>query len=174
MAPWPKPGEEDLPRATFAAGCFWGPELLFQRVPGVVSTAVGYTGGHVENPTYEQVCSGRTGHTEAVEMTFKPDEVTYQQLVDKFYENHDPTTLNRQKNDVGTQYRSGIYYRTDEEKQIAEAGKAKIPGAVTEIAQLTTFYPAESYHQQYLENGGRGGRKQSARKECNDPIRCYG
>jgi len=156
-------------------GCFWGPQLVFERVPGVVTTAVGYTGGKVENPSYEAVCSGSTGHTEAVEMTYKPSEVTYEQLVAKFYENHDASTLNRQKGDVGTQYRSGIYYRTDEEKQIAEAAKAKVPGAVTEIKPLDHFWPAEDYHQRYLwEKGGRMGRPQSAAKSCNDPIRCYG
>lgn len=172
---WPPTADAELPRATFAAGCFWGPQLVFERIPGVVHTAVGYTGGKVDNPSYNAVCSGSTGHTEAVEMTYNPTEVSYATLVDRFYDNHDARTLNRQKGDVGTQYRSGIYYRNDEEREIAEAAKSKIHGAVTEIAPLERFWPAEEYHQRYLwEKGGRGGRPQDASKSCTDPIRCYG
>lgn len=173
MAQWP-PAGNTYPLATFAAGCFWGVELVFQRQPGVVATCVGYTAGTAKNPTYTQVCSGSTGHTEAVQMTYNPEEVSYQELVQLFYKGHDATTLNRQKGDAGTQYRSGIYTHDQEQLQIAEAAKATVPGAVTEIKPLDVFYPAEVSHQQYLELGGRNGNAQSARKMCNDPIRCYG
>jgi len=172
MAKWPPEG--GAPLATFAAGCFWGVELRFQRVPGVQKTAVGYIAGEMDSPTYEAVCSGASGHTEAVQMTYNPDEVSFAELCDVFYANHDATTKNRQGNDVGTQYRSGIYYHTDEQKSIAEEKKSKVPGAVTEIQKAEKFWPAEEYHQQYLEKGGRFSRGQSAAKGCTDPIRCYG
>lgn len=173
MADWP-PKDNSHPLATFAGGCFWSVELGFQRQPGVVATAVGYTAGHKDNPTYEEVCTGSTGHAEAVQLTYNPQEVSYQALVELLFSRIDPTARNRQGGDVGTQYRSGVYYHNDEQKQVAEAVKAKHPGAVTEVLPATTFWPAEEDHQQYLEQGGRFGRKQSARKACSDPIRCYG
>jgi peptide-methionine (S)-S-oxide reductase len=173
MGEWP-PADNTYPLATFAAGCFWGPELRFQRVPGVVKTAVGYIQGEVDNPTYEMICTGMSGHTEAVQMTYDPSVVTFEELCDAFYIGHNPKQLNAQGNDVGTQYRSGIYYHTDEQKKIAEAKKANVDGAVTEILQAETFWPAEVYHQQYLEKGGRFSQGQNAAKGCTDPIRCYG
>jgi peptide-methionine (S)-S-oxide reductase len=165
--------------ATFGAGCFWSVELNFQRVPGVVSTSVGYSQGHVENPTYEQVCSGSTGHNEVVQVTYDSNTVTFEQLLDSFFSKHDPTTLNRQGNDVGDQYRSGIYYHTEEQKVAAEAAIAKMNEklsgqVVTELEPVRMFTEAEDYHQQYLAKGGRFNRPQSAAKGCNDPIRCYG
>lgn len=168
MANWP-PAMNTHPLATFAGGCFWGLELAFQRQPGVIETAVGYTGGKVERPTYQQVCSGRTGHAEAVQLAYDPEQVSYDQLCSLFFSRHNPTTLNRQGNDVGTQYRSAIYYHDDEQRQIAERHKQAKSGAVTEIEPAGVFYPAEVYHQQYLEKGG-----QCASKGCDDHIRCYG
>lgn len=160
--------------ATFAAGCFWGVELAFQRVPGVLSTTVGYAQGHQENATYKQVCSGKTGHAETIKIVFDPSEVTYEQLLDKFWSIHDPTTLNRQKEDVGTQYRSGIYYQDDEQKALAIASKEAQQQKtekeiVTEIEEFRVFWDAEAYHQQYLEKGG-----QCADKGSDVPIKCYG
>jgi peptide-methionine (S)-S-oxide reductase len=149
--------------ATFAAGCFWGVEELFRRVPGVLSTRVGYTAGNTVDPTYEQVCTGRTNHAEALEVTFDPAKVSYQQLVELFFENHDPTTLNRQGPDVGTQYRSGVYYHSDEQRQVAEAELEKRQNSgdyprpiVTEVLPAAPFYPAEEYHQQYFARRGIG------------------
>merc|ERR1711904_599765 len=115
-----------------------------------------------------------TGHTEAVDMEFDPATVSYSEILEVFWDQHDPTTLNRQGGDVGTQYRSGIYYHTEEQKKVAEEKKSKVQGAVTEIQAAKTFWPAEQYHQQYLEKGGRGGSGQSAAKRCTDKIRCYG
>ncbi|KAL3136200.1 hypothetical protein ABBQ32_007214 [Trebouxia sp. C0010 RCD-2024] len=172
-ASWP-PANNKYPLATFAAGCFWGVELAFQRQPGVIATAVGYAGGKKENPTYEQVCSESTGHAEAVQLAYNPQEVGYDKLVDLFFSRHNSSTPNRSGNDVGTQYRSAIYYHNDEQKKIAEQKKAETAGSVTEIAPCARFWPAEEYHQQYLEKGGRMGRGQSAAKKCSDPIRCYG
>ncbi|CAI6000578.1 unnamed protein product [Closterium sp. NIES-65] len=165
--------------AEFGAGCFWGVELAFQRVPGVVKTEVGYTQGVNDKPTYEQVCSGRTGHVEAVRVVYDPKEVSYEGLLDVFWNRHDPTTLNRQGGDTGTQYRSGIYVFSPEQEEIAkkslEARQAQIGRKiVTEIMPAKKWYPAESYHQQYLAKGGRFGMGQSAAKGCTDPIRCYG
>jgi len=135
-------------------------------------------GGKVENPTYEQVCSGGTGHTEAVLVTYNPKECAFADLLEVFEQRVDMTQLNRQGNDIGTQYRSGIYHHNEEQRQEAEAFiEAKRKAGVkvaTEVKPATTFYIAEDYHQQYLEKGGRFGRKQSAAKGCNDPIRCYG
>ncbi|QDZ19794.1 peptide methionine sulfoxide reductase [Chloropicon primus] len=173
MATWPPEGNK-LPLATFAAGCFWGVELRFQRVEGVEKTAVGYIQGEVESPTYELVCSGMTGHTEAVQMTYDPSVVTFGELCDVFYAGHNPKQKNGQGGDVGTQYRSGIYYHDEEQKKVAEEKKAQIEGAVTEVQAAAKFWPAEEYHQQYLEKGGRYGSGQSAAKRCTDPIRCYG
>ena len=147
----------DAQTATFAAGCFWGVEELFRRVPGVLATRVGYTQGSVVDPTYEQVCTGRTNHAEGLEVTFDPSVVSYQALLELFFENHDPTTLNRQGPDVGTQYRSGVYYHDDEQKQQAEAELEKRQASgdyprpiVTEVIPAAPFYAAEEYHQQYF------------------------
>lgn len=175
-AAWPPAGEpkDGKELATFAAGCFWGVELLFQRVPGVTHTAVGYVQGGKDNPSYEEVCTGATGHTEAVQLVYDPKVVSFEELCRVFYSKHDPTTKNRQGGDVGTQYRSGIYTHSPAQMQAALAAKAAVPNAVTEVEEAKQFWPAETYHQQYLEKGGRFGRGQSAKKGCSDPIRCYG
>lgn len=143
--------------ATFAAGCFWGVEEFFRQIPGVIKTEVGYTGGKTSNPKYDQMHDGSTGHAESVEIVFDPNVVSYQSLLDKFFKVHDPTTLNRQGNDQGTQYRSAIFYNSEKQKEEAMAFKAKVDksGAwkkpvVTEIAQAQKFWPAEDYHQKYL------------------------
>lgn len=150
-----------MQKATFGAGCFWGVEAAFRQVQGVVSTSVGYTGGSLKNPTYEDVCSGRTGHAEAVEVIYDPAKISYEQLLQVFWENHDPTTLNRQGPDVGTQYRSAIFYHTPEQQAAALAAKAKLQTSgryqrpiVTEIVAASPYYLAEDYHQQYLEKRG--------------------
>ncbi|MFN2602811.1 MAG: peptide-methionine (S)-S-oxide reductase MsrA [Gemmatimonadaceae bacterium] len=147
--------------ATFGAGCFWGVEAAYRQIPGVLSTRVGYLGGTMENPTYKDVCSGRTGHAEVVEVTYDPARLTYDDLLTVFWENHDPTTLNRQGPDVGVQYRSAIFYHDDEQKAGAEASKAERDRSgryrrpiVTEITPASQFYEAEDYHQQYLEKRG--------------------
>jgi len=146
-----------MEKAIFAAGCFWGVEKAFRDVPGVSDAVSGYTGGHTENPSYEQVCSGATGHAEAVEVTFDPGQVSYETLVRRFFAIHDPTQLNRQGPDVGTQYRSGIYYFDDAQKEVAEKVKAEqqeqaYPKTiVTEIVPASTFWKAEEYHQRYFE-----------------------
>jgi peptide-methionine (S)-S-oxide reductase len=150
-------------RATFAAGCFWGVEAAFREVKGVLSTQVGYTGGKTKNPTYEEVCSGKTGHAEAVEVTFNPDTVSYQELLDLFWSIHDPTQLNRQGPDYGTNYRSAIFYHSDEQRALAEESREKIAESgrygrrpiVSGIEPATTFYPAEDYHQQFYEKQGK-------------------
>lgn len=151
-----------IEKATFAAGCFWGVEDIFSQQEGVVSTEVGYTGGHTENPTYQEVCSGTTGHAEAVLVTFDPALISYQALLSLFWQLHDPTTLNRQGPDVGTQYRSAIYYHSDQQQAEATDSKdalnhsGKLPRpVVTEIAPAVTFYPAEAYHQKYNQKHGR-------------------
>ena len=147
--------------ASFAAGCFWGVEAAFRQVEGVLDTAVGYAGGRLENPTYEDVCSGRTGHAETVEVEYDPARVSYDQLLDVFWENHDPTTLNRQGPDVGEQYRSAIFFHTTEQQAAATASKAKLEDSgkykrpiVTQIQPASKFYRAEEYHQRYLEKHG--------------------
>ncbi|CAI9774062.1 unnamed protein product [Fraxinus pennsylvanica] len=172
----PTPGQEF---AQFGAGCFWGVELAYQRVPGVTKTEVGYTQGYLHNPTYEDVCSGTSNHSEVVRVQYDPKECSYDTLLDLFWARHDPTTLNRQGNDVGTQYRSGIYFYTpDQEKAALESRdrhqKLLNMKIVTEILPAKKFYRAEEYHQQHLAKGGRFGFRQSAEKGCNDPIRCYG
>ena len=147
--------------AMFAAGCFWGVEAAFREVDGVIATAVGYSGGRSDNPTYSDVCSGRTGHAETVEVTFNPALISYEQLLDVFWNSHDPTTLNRQGPDVGEQYRSAIFFLTPEQEAAAraskqalqESGKFKKP-IVTEITPASKFYLAEDYHQQYFEKRG--------------------
>lgn len=153
-------------RATFGAGCFWGVEAEFRKVKGVVSTAVGYSGGTLENPTYEDVCTDKTGHAEAVEVEYDPSQVSYEQLLDLFWQIHDPTTPNRQGPDVGTQYRSAIFYHNQQQKAQAEASKEKLQRSgrakgpiVTEITPASDFYRAEEYHQQYFEKRGIAGHK---------------
>jgi peptide-methionine (S)-S-oxide reductase len=150
-----------MAKATFAAGCFWGVEAIFRQIPGVISTRVGYTGGNFSNPTYKDVCSDRTGHAEAVEVEFDPAKVTYDQLLAVFWENHDPTQLNRQGPDFGTQYRSAIFYHSPQQQQLASLSKEKLQASghfdqpiVTQIVPATDFYQAEDYHQQYLEKRG--------------------
>jgi peptide-methionine (S)-S-oxide reductase len=147
--------------ATFGAGCFWGVEAAFRRTPGVLSTAVGYAGGSLAKPTYEQVCSGRTGHVEVVQVEYDPEKVSYEQLLEVFWSNHDPTQLNRQGADIGTQYRSVIFTHDAEQRQIASGSKAELDNSarlrrpiVTEILPFSAFYRAEEYHQQYLEKRG--------------------
>ena len=165
---------DKLQVATFGAGCFWGVELIFQRVPGVVETQVGYCQGRVPNPSYEQVCSGSTGHVEAVQMKFDGRIVKYEELLQVFWNCHDPTQLNRQGGDTGTQYRSGIYVHSEAQMKAARESRSEQvkryeKDIATEILSAETFYPAETYHQQYLEKGG-----QCARKGDLEPIRCYG
>lgn len=152
-------------RAVFGMGCFWGAERLFWQLPHVYSTAVGYAGGGTPNPTYEEVCSGRTGHAEVVQVVFDPTQVSYATLLRTFWEGHDPTQGMRQGNDVGTQYRSAIYYTDDQQKATAEATAREYDQALrasgygqvtTEIAELADFYYAEDYHQQYLETHRNG------------------
>ncbi|MGC8639770.1 MAG: peptide-methionine (S)-S-oxide reductase MsrA [Isosphaeraceae bacterium] len=150
--------------ATFAAGCFWGIEEAFRGTPGVTETAVGYTGGHTENPTYQEVCTNRTGHAEAVEVRYDPARVSYDQLLDLFWEIHDPTTLNRQGPDVGTQYRSAIFYHDEEQKAAAAASMERLRASgslrrpiVTQLVPATTFWRAEEYHQKYVQKHGGAG-----------------
>jgi peptide-methionine (S)-S-oxide reductase len=159
------PYPTDAETALFGLGCFWGAERTFWQLPGVLVTAVGYAGGHTPNPTYEEVCSGQTGHTEAVFVVFDPRQVTYEQLLKTFWESHDPTQGMRQGNDVGTQYRSGIYYFSEEQERAAEASKAAydvalraqgLPPITTEILPAPSFYFAEAYHQQYLAKNPAG------------------
>ncbi len=145
-------------RAIFASGCFWGTEYYFQKAEGVISTAVGYIGGHKDNPSYAEVCAGRTGHAEATEVIFDPSKTTYENLAKLFFETHDPGQRNRQGPDVGTQYRSAVFYLTHEQKAGTEKliGQLKDKGhtVVTEITKAGTFYKAENYHQQYYTKGG--------------------
>lgn len=151
-------------KATFAAGCFWGVEEMFRQLDGVTETRVGYTGGHTEHPTYEQVCTGQTGHAEAVEIDYDPDQIAYEDLLKVFWEGHDPTTPNRQGPDVGTQYRSAIFYHDDRQREAAEKSMKALQASgryygkvVTEIGPAGTFWPAEDYHQQYLAKRGKPG-----------------
>ena len=148
-------------KAMFGAGCFWGVEATFRKIKGVTDVAVGYAGGKTENPTYEDVCSDDTGHAEVVEVNYDPAQVSYEQLLDTFWANHDPTTRNRQGPDVGTQYRSVIFYYTPEQRAAAENSKAQLDKSgrfrrpiVTEIEPAPQFYRAEEYHQRYLEKRG--------------------
>ncbi|HEX3113144.1 MAG TPA: peptide-methionine (S)-S-oxide reductase MsrA [Candidatus Eisenbacteria bacterium] len=148
-------------KATFAAGCFWGVESMFRAIPGVLDAVVGYTGGKTVNPTYEQVCTGRTGHAEAVEVTYDPERVSYDTLVQVFFENHDPTTPNRQGPDVGEQYRSAIFTHSPEQDRQAHEAVDRLTQAkrfrrsiVTQIVPAVPFYRAEEYHQRYFEKRG--------------------
>ena len=159
---------------TFAAGCFWGVQLAFDRIPGVASSRVGYTGGDTDKPEYRAVSQGTTGHAEAVSIEYDPSVVTYDELLDVLWERHDATTLNRQGNDVGTQYRSAVYYHSAEQKAAAEASRKRHAAAVgkdivTEIVPAGVFFDAEDYHQHYLFKGG-----QSREKGDVSSIRCYG
>ena len=148
--------------ATFAAGCFWGIEVTFRNVDGVLDAIVGYTGGQTDNPTYKEVCSDTTGHAEAVEVTFDPEKVAYADLLEVFWANHDPTQVNRQGPDYGSQYRSAIFFHSPEQEAAAReskealdaSGKLRRPVA-TEITAASTFWPAEDYHQRYLEKRGQ-------------------
>lgn len=147
--------------ATFGAGCFWCVEAVFQRTKGVLSVKSGYSGGHVDNPTYQQVCNGNTGHAEVIQLTFDPKTVSFVELLEVFFGTHDPTTLNRQGADEGTQYRSAIFYHSDDQRRIAEDIKQKLDASgafkspiVTEISAFKRFYPAEDYHQNYFNDNG--------------------
>jgi peptide-methionine (S)-S-oxide reductase len=149
-------------KATFGAGCFWGVEETFRNVKGVLSTSVGYAGGAMEDPTYQDVCTDKTGHAEVVEVEFDPAQVSYDQLLDVFWSNHNPTTRNRQGPDVGTQYRSVIFYHSPEQKAVAEASKEKLEKSgrfnrpiVTQIEPASKFWRAEEYHQRYLQKRGQ-------------------
>lgn len=145
----------------FAAGCFWGIEAAFKKLNGVISATSGYTGGHTINPTYEEVCTGKTGHAEAVEVVYDPTKITYQELLEVFWKIHDPTTLNRQGPDIGSQYRSAIFFYSSEQEKLAIESKRKLENSktfkskiITEITPTTTFYKAEEYHQNYYEKHG--------------------
>jgi peptide-methionine (S)-S-oxide reductase len=147
-----------MEKATFAMGCFWGVQALFKAVPGVTNTTVGYTGGKIPNPTYERVCAGSTGHAEAMEMEFDPAKISFEKLLDLFWEHHDPTTYHRQGPDVGEQYRSAIFYHSAEQKRLAEESKERLERnhrytnpIVTEIVEAKEFWPAEEYHQNYAD-----------------------
>jgi peptide-methionine (S)-S-oxide reductase len=147
--------------ATFAAGCFWGIEAAFRQLPGVLDATVGYEGGHTENPSYRDVCTDRTGHAEVVQVTFDPARISYDRLLDEFWNMHDPTTPNRQGPDVGSQYRSTVFYHTEEQRALAEASKAREEATgkhrrpiVTQVVPAQRFYRAEDYHQRYFEKNG--------------------
>jgi peptide-methionine (S)-S-oxide reductase len=159
------PFPEGLEQAVVGMGCFWGAERVFWRAPGIYTTAVGYAGGYTPNPTYEEVCSGRTGHTEAVLVVFDPKVTSYEEILRLFWENHDPTQGNRQGNDVGTQYRSAVYWMSDAQREAAEASRTMFQAELakagygeisTEIAEAGAFYYAEPYHQQYLAKNPNG------------------
>lgn len=148
-------------KAIFAAGCFWGVQDYFDQIPGVVETVVGYTGGHVQNPTYEQVCTHKTGHAEAIQVVFDAEKVSFETLVRQFFRMHNPTQLNRQGPDIGDSYRSAIFYISDEQKNIAEKIKDELAPnfdkpIVTELTEVSEFYKAEEYHQKYTEKTGIG------------------
>jgi peptide-methionine (S)-S-oxide reductase len=157
-------GAGKMEKACFAAGCFWGVEAAFRQVPGVVETAVGYSGGTTDEPTYKEVCSGRTGHAEVVQVDFDAETVSFQRLLEVFFAIHDPTTLNRQGPDVGSQYRSAVFYHSPEQKTAAEAMKQQLEASgkfsrpiVTEVTPASAFWRAEEYHQRYVEKHGGGG-----------------
>jgi len=145
-------------KATFGAGCFWKPEFVFRQVEGVVSTSVGYMGGDVANPSYEQVCTGRTGHAEVVQVEYDPERISYEDLLDIFWHSHNPNQLNRQGPDIGTQYRSAVFAHGTAQQEMAEASRAKLSDAdaiATEIIQAGDYWLAEDYHQQYFEKSQR-------------------
>jgi len=177
----PEKPPEGMELATFAAGCFWGVELAFQRVRGVVATSVGYCQGEMERPTYEDVCGAGTGHTEGVRVVYNPREVSFKDLLETFWERvgRNATTLNRAGNDEGPQYRSGVYFHSEEQRLQGEESVRALEQrlgekVVTEVEKAAPFWLAEDYHQQYLANGGRNNNPQSAAKGCTDTIRCYG
>jgi len=180
--PAPAPGVLGGPGkqlAFFGAGCFWSPQLFYDRMEGVTRTEVGYTAGHTSKPTYEETCTGRTGHTEAVLVEYDPAVVSYEQLLDGLWTKIDPFQFNGQGGDLGSQYRTGIYYMNDEQKAAALASRAALEAksgrvVATEVMPASQWWTGERYHQKYLERGGRFGRGQSAAKGCADPIRCYG
>ncbi len=161
-------------KATFAMGCFWQPDYIFSKIPGIIKTAVGYTGcsKDCKNPNYEEVCSDETGCAEAIQIIFNPKKITYQELLDLFWTNHNPTTMNQQGPDIGTQYRSAIFYHNEKQRTLAIASKEKWEKLlkdksrkiVTEIVKASAFYPAENYHQKYLEKTGRA---------CHIPERVF-
>lgn len=156
---WAEKKEDGMEKAVFAAGCFWGVEAIFQEIDGVVTTTVGYTGGQTENPTYQEICGKQTGHAEAIEIVYDPSKVSYEELLALFWRLHDPTTLNRQGPDIGSQYRSAVFYYTPEQKAAAEKVKAEAQKKwkqpiVTEITAGGVFYPAEDYHQDYFRKRG--------------------
>lgn len=149
----------DIKYATFGNGCFWCTEAIFQQLKGVISVESGYSGGHLENPTYEQVCTGTTGHAEVVRLSYDPTLISFEDILEVFWKTHDPTTLNRQGNDIGTQYRSVIFYHDEAQKNIAEAYKKQLEESgvypdpiVTAIEPLTNYFPAEDYHRNYVEH----------------------
>ena len=151
-----------MEKATFAAGCFWGIETAYRRLEGVLDVAVGYEGGSIENPSYQDVCTGQSGHAEVVEVNYDPEKISYDELLDVFWNIHDPTTLNRQGPDIGTQYRSAIFFHSDDQKRKAELSKSSKQsagtypdGIVTEITPHKTFHRAKEYHQRYFEKMGR-------------------
>ena len=167
--------------ATFGGGCFWGTELHFMRIDGVKSTCVGYTQGKIKTPSYEQVCGGRTGHTEACQLIYDPKKISYLELCEKLFSTIDPTLRDQVGRDFGTQYRHGIYCHNDEQESVAKALVAEKQACLprgkmihTEVKRAAVFWPAEELHQQYLQKGGRFGSTQSAAKGCRDPVRCYG
>ena len=150
--------QQEIDQATFGSGCFWCAEAIFERLDGVMDVQVGYTGGTAKNPTYEEVCSGRTGHTEVVQIDYNPHVISYERLLDVFWESHDPTTLNRQGADIGTQYRSVLFYHSDKQREITEISMKRADQSglhanpiVTEIMPIGIFYPAESCHQDYYQ-----------------------
>ncbi|KAJ8609128.1 hypothetical protein CTAYLR_006075 [Chrysophaeum taylorii] len=177
----PNTSKDGLSMGVFAGGCFWGLELAYQRVPGVVETCVGYSQGTVEKPTYDEVCSATTGHTEAVMVTYDPEVVSFDALCDVFWSRlgGDAVRYHQVGNDRGPQYRHGIYTNTPEQldvarKSLVERQKSFNRKITTEVEPVGVFWPAENYHQQYLEKGGRFNSPQSAEKGATDPIRCYG
>ena len=165
--------------ATMAGGCFWGTELHYQRMDGVIATCVGYTQGKIDRVTYNEVCGGRTGHTEACQIIYDPKKVSYVALCEKLISTIDPTLRDQVGRDYGTQYRHGIYTHSDAQaaagtRAVAAEQKRHTKNIVTELLPAKVFWPAEQYHQRYLELGGRFGSGQSKAKGCRDPVRCYG
>jgi methionine-S-sulfoxide reductase len=149
--------DENLEKVTLGSGCFWCTEAVFEQLKGVKSAVSGYSGGLLQNPTYEQICSGTTGHAEVIQVTYDPSQISFTDVLRVFWETHDPTTLNRQGNDVGTQYRSAVFYHTEAQRKLAEEYKKQLDGSgtfkspiVTEITKFEKFYPAEQYHQEYF------------------------
>jgi peptide-methionine (S)-S-oxide reductase len=167
-----------MEQATFGAGCFWCVEAVFQNLNGVEKVVSGYTGGRIANPTYKEVCSGLTGHAEVIQITYDPSKITFEELLEIFWKTHDPTTLNRQGADTGTQYRSAIFYHNEEQRRLAEEYKQKLNDAhafpnpiVTEIVPLPTFYAAENYHQDYFNQNGQQPYCQFVVKPKVDKVR---